>query len=356
MTCWLGSALALLLSPAWLAGSLGMVLDLLANVTSQMLCLAAGWMVVCLALRRWRAMLVAGLACVVMIAGLVQHRAAIWPMPAPMPRLQSFSDDPASPVRVLHYNARSQGTAQEYRSLIDQTRPDVISLLAPGVADQLNVIYGTGEVDGYPFKLVRRWKPGPDGSTTLVTGAYLVSRWPLSPLPLEDMGEQADHMIAGIVERPGAPFVVIAIHPRSPRNLIRWQEGNRTVEATTRLVERLHAQGLGVLVIADLNSTPTGTRCQSLCSGGSLRRCKPLLEAVGTYPETWPMGTDVRTAPPIGASWPVTLAIDDVWASNQIRVLGWSTLRPIRSEHRPIVVDLEVPVTSAGLKTQNSRE
>lgn len=341
--CWLLAGGFAALSPVWILAGLAWELDLLANLNAQWLTLSAACAALCLILRRRAPLALSLAACALLALPLLLHRAAFWPRQAPVPRQTSPSNDPRQSVRVLHYNARSAGTIAQHVELMTRTDADVISLLGPGAQEQFSVIYGNGLEDVFPGKLVRPWKPTPDGSSTYISAAYLVSRWPITPIDFADLGEMREHMMIGRVERPGAPFGVIALHPRSPRNRQRWVEGNLSVDAAAEVAKRLRSGGLPVVLIADLNSTPSGTRCLELGSKAGLLRGKPLFLPVGTYPESWPLGMNVRTAPSIRAVWPTTLAIDDVWIDPSIRVTGWSRLEALTSEHRPIVVDLVIP-------------
>jgi hypothetical protein len=347
--CWAGSIGLGILSLAWLLEGADWVIDLVANLNAQWLALGTAWCVVCLGLRRRGALLLGLAACGLLLLPLLLDRAAIWPRAAALPRDVLPSDNPGVPVRVLHYNARSVGSLEEHLELMTRTNADVISLLGPGVKEQSSVIYARGLEDRFAGKMTRGWKPSADGSATLISAAYVVSRWTIEPIDVSFLGEIGEHLIAGKVLRPGAPFGIIAVHPRSPRTRQRWIEGNLTVDATAEVVRRMRAAGLPVVVIADLNSTPSGARCRELCTKAGLNRGKPLLMPVGTYPEEWPLTADLR-GPSMRAVWPTTLAIDDVWIDPHIRVIGWSRLGPVHSEHRPIVVDVVIPKGGAADK------
>lgn len=340
---WLGACPLLALSLVWTISGESFTLDLLANLNAQWLALALAWTIACLLIRRRGPALSAALACVLLLTPMLLDRAAFTSRPVPSTRVQHAEPFGTPPLRVLHFNARSLGSMERHLQLMTDTDADVISLLGPSVKEQFAVIYGDGLEDHFPGKLVRRWKPSADGESTYITAAYLVARWPILEEPMPDLGEMREHIIAGVVQRPTSPFGVIAIHPRSPRNTQRWVEGNLTVDAAVVVARRMHERGLPVVVIADLNSTPSGYRSRHLCSAADLRRAKPFFTPTGTYPESWPLGLNIKTAPAIPAPWPTTLAIDDLWMSNSITVRGWSALPAFESEHRPILVDLEFP-------------
>lgn len=336
------------MSCCWPLAGLAWKLDLVSNLNAQWLTLGLVGVMVCAAFRRRGAFVCAAIACAMLLLPMCLYRAA-W-LPA------SVSANVATggtSLRVLHYNARSIGTMEDHLAMMRETDADVISLLAPGVAEQYAVIERDALAARFPGRLTRRWKPSLDGAATLITAAYLVSKWPLIPEPMTDLGEMREHIIAGTLKRPaerGGDVGVIAIHPRSPRTRQRWIEGNLTIDAAAEVARRFAARGLPVVLIADLNSTPSGYRSRHICSVAGLRRGKPLLTATGTYPEEWPLGADVKTAPAIPAPWPTSLAIDDVWVSAGVMVRGWTVLPPFSSEHRPILVDLDVKTGRAADK------
>lgn len=334
----LAGPLFLVIGCAWPLSGLDWRIDLIANLNAQWLVLCLPLAIIAMLRRRWLAALLSLLACGLLAAPLLMSRAAFFPRSSePTPR-------PADYVRILHYNARGNGTSALNMALIDAVDADIVSIVAPPVQQQFEVIYGDGLEARFPGKLIRTWKPSPDNSTTLISPMFLVSKWPLLRLDSADLGEQGEHLTAGIVQRPGGQFAVIAIHPRSPRNQLRWLEGNQTIETTFSLARRVQAKGLPLIIVADLNSTPSGWRSREVCSQLDLIRCKPFFDVQGTYPEEIPLGTNIRTAPALPAFWPLRIAIDDIWMTPQIRVDFWKTLPTIASEHRPIVVGVRIPL------------
>jgi endonuclease/exonuclease/phosphatase family metal-dependent hydrolase len=203
------------------------------------------------------------------------------------------------------------------------------------------VIDGHDLEDQFPGKLVRHWRPEPNGGTTEVTAGFVVSRWPITPLDTHDLGAAGDYLIAGAVQRPEGPFAVIAVHPRSPRTAARWEVGNAVIEAVATLTRRMAEQGLPVVVLSDLNSTPTGYRSRHLYQQAKLRRAKPLFSWTATYPDqiTWGSGP-TRSLP---LAWPAAIAIDDALITPGIGVSGWTVGPRLASEHLPVIVELTIP-------------
>ncbi len=337
---WPAAAGLLLLSLAWIFSGSAWVLDLIANLNAQWLTAAMVFLVLWLLTRRRRHAAIAGLACALLGASLLIGRAAVLPRP-----IDANAPPASGAVRFFHYNASTLGEGDAIESLMDRSHADVFSILCPPVRYQRDVIYGDRLADRFPGKLVREWRPDANGSDTDVTAAALVSRWPMHPVDTSRVGQAAAYLIAARVERPApeGPFAVIAVHPRSPRNADRWATGNLVVEAVGHVARRLQDEGLAVVVIADLNSTPSGYRSRLLNRLAGLRRAKPLLSLATTYP--LPLGPrDDSQSGPRRRSWgPLGIAIDDALISPGVAVVGWSTLPKLESEHSPIVVDLRIP-------------
>ncbi len=346
---WMLAIVALATSTAWIFGGGSYRVDLLANLGAQLLLL---WLVLCILIaivRRWRALIVVLLACVFQATPLLRFRAAYFPK-----QTEALNARRADTIRFLHYNDSSLSDKREVYALMDRSGADVLSILSPPVYMQFDVINGPGLEDIYPGKLIRPWKPAPDKINTEVSPGFVVSRWPLTPYDCAFVGPMSDRFIAGIVERPSGRFALIAVHPRSPRTAQRWHEGNAVVLALVALSRKLQAEGLSVVVLTDLNSTPTGWRSREACAEGNLRRAKPLLTLDGTYPDVVPL--DIRTGrtTSIPATWPASIAIDDALVSPGIEVRGWETLPPLHSEHRPVIVELAIPATRV-IQTPNDQ-
>lgn len=351
LAAWALAVPALASSLAWTFSGADWRVDLVAAGGAQLLLACALIALACAALRRRWPLVTALAACALHAVPLTSGRAAWWPAPAAAPA------DPPAPgvVRFLHYNDSSRSDKADVDRLMRASGADVLSILCPPLKMQFEVIYGPGLEDRYPGKLTREWKAASDGLLTEVTAGFLVSRWPVGPVDLSCTGPLADRFIAGVVERPEGAFVVIAVHPRSPRTLRRWIEGNLVVEALARLAAQERAKGLPVVVLTDLNATPTAYRSRFLAAEAGLRRAKPLLDPSGTYPFQVTLDVPTDKTPVIArpdawrARWPVALAIDDALVSPEIGVRGWTCGDPVgRSDHRPVRVDLFIPPPAPG--------
>lgn len=334
---------------AWLVSDESYTLDLVANLGAQFLLVAVASLVGVAILRHRRAAAALLLCCALHLIPLLTGRAAFWP------REVGAADATRSPevVRILHYNDSTQTPPEPIARLVDRANADVVHLLCPSVAVQMAVRDRAGLLSRYAGVIRREWKPFEGSGDTKVTAAAIASRWPIRAVDLaaEPMGE---FVLAGVVERPGGPFAVIAAHPRSPRTEARWIEGNAVVAAIARGADGFRRQGLPVVVLADLNATPTGSRSRQLYIQAGLRRCKPVLKFDGTHPNqvTRTLSvTDKRVL--FDARWPARIAIDDAISSPDIGVRGWSVWPALGSEHSPILIELSVPIPAAGAGTPN---
>lgn len=339
----------LALSGVWLFADHSYTLDLVANLGAQVLIVCVVSAIVLAACRMRRSTIVATAACLLQAYPLVTDRAAFWPKD-----VAAGTREPLV-VRFLHYNDSSLSDKKDIYSLMERSGADVLSILCPPVQMQFDVIYNTGLEDTYPGKLTRVWQPAPDKINTHVTAGFLVTKWPMERIDTSALGDLAEQFIAGIVQRPEGAFAVVCVHPRSPRSPARWIEGNGVVRATATLVKDLQSKGLPVVVLADLNSTPTGFRSRFLCAEAGLRHAKPLLELAGTYPDVVPLNIRTNQKTSIQAFWPASIVIDDAWVSEEIEVEGWRVEDHLRSEHRPVITELRIPGNSASGTNRTDR-
>lgn len=324
-------------SLAWTLSGGSWIADLLANLAAQGLILTACCALVWCLLRRRVLFVLALLACGVHIWIIGTGRAALTP--------RGFDAAARMPgaVRMLHYNASHKRPPEEVFAMLAAAGPDVASITEPNVPLQYALLYGDGLKDSYPYRLKRHFRErGPEDR---VGAGVVLSRWPLEPYPVESVvpGELAEDFIAGVLTIPAAAISaaadarwgIIAIHPRSPRNPDRWAHGHEVVRACAALARSMQDGGIPVIVLADLNSTPSGWRSRELYAEGRLRRTKPMLSPGGTYPSRVEIGG--RDYPWV---WPGTIAIDDAFISAGLAVRGWTRLDPGGSDHWPIVVEL----------------
>lgn len=342
---WVVAAGLLAASACWTISDAAWSIDLVANLSAQVLT-ASGAATVLWLLTGRRGCAAAGLlACVLSIAGLSIGRAAILPRPLEVRGPRGDGGGAATRVRLFHYNASTRGDGPEIEAAMAASDADVLSVLCPPVAHQRSIIYGRGLEDRYPGKLVRPFREDPATGGADITAAAIFSRWPMRRVDTAWAGPGADYLITGIVERPanrGGAFAVIGVHPRSPRSPARWRLGNEVVRVVASVATRLRNDGYPVAVLADLNATPSGHRSRLLFSDAQLRRAKPLMVAAGTYPIPLGPGDDLQRGPPRRSWWPLSVALDDVLVSPGIEVVGWGFLPRLASEHKPILVEVDI--------------
>jgi endonuclease/exonuclease/phosphatase (EEP) superfamily protein YafD len=294
----------------WLAGLMG-------NLSAQVALVAglvSGWWII---RKKW------GLAAVGTVA-LAMSLAGVW-----TPRARWGAADSAGRVRVMVYNAYSysRAPAAAYRSIMN-SGADIVALSEPTPA-LLDLLRSPEARAVYPYAFLPEAARG--------GWRVMFSRWPQRWEGPGAEGWEGSRGLAlagatwiTIVERPEGPFAFVHLHPISPRTRVRWHEGNATLELALQAIEeQVVPLGIPVVMGGDLNSTPSGWRSREIDRRGILRRCKPLALAEGTFPA--------------GLLWPLSLAIDDVWVSEAIKVTRWRRGERGGSDHHPVIVDLAVP-------------
>ncbi len=312
----IGATGLLALSGAWMLGDRAMIPDLIANLGAQLailsLALALWWGV----RRAWRCALIGALAALLHGAALSDRRAAIG------------GGEPG--FSVLTYNPNNANRAhEEAAAVILGSHAALVGLVEPPV-ELILALEGGGPIPAaYPHMVFRAWTPG-------ATNSYqaLLSRWPIERPDRRPNDESFAGVIDVIVRSPHGPLGVVLLHPPSARTGERWREGNEEIRAAARAARRFSDAGLPVVVLGDLNSTPSGWRSRHLVRAGGVRRTTPRWPPRGTYPASWP--------------WPFSLSIDDVLVSSGVRVSSWRMLGAGGSDHRPVLVGVSVGSSSSG--------
>ena len=289
------------------AAGLGWGADLIANFGALAAMGTVAGLLTGMALRRWRLVGVLGVVLLVHGAYALRPRAA-------------SSDGPVA-VRLLIHNIRSLNTdVGAVVANIRSSGADVVVLVDMS-PEYVRAMRDEADLaDLYPFMLRRG--PVPD----LTGWRVVLSRW-----PLEDHRTPTE--LRCVVQKPGGAFALLVLHPASPRDGGRWRRGNGLVEQAAAAARGFAVEGLPVIVAGDLNSTPTGWRDRQLCRRGGLRRCKPWLGSVGTFP-AWVPGM-------------FRLALDDAWVSAEWRVGSWRVGDRAGSDHVSVFVELVLEVASS---------
>lgn len=296
----------------------------------------AGWCWVCaLAANFVAASIVFPVVAAVLVAGkrlrvlrravggvLIVHVVAVgWWMFEGRAARATGAGEASSLVRVVQCNTRTGGaTPEAVLTLLGESGADVVALTEVSSAALERLRLDPEMLLRYPHRDVPPWR--------LTHTRLILSKWPIVPLVLRpdlSAGDPRRALRLVRVLHEDGPFVVLVVHPSSPRMPARWREGNELLEVAIDTVREL-APGEPLVVLADLNSTPTGGRSRRLGEALGVDRCKPLFALDGTYPA--------------GLPWPLRVAIDDAWVSREWRVASWGTVAVPGSDHRAVTVDL----------------
>lgn len=324
---WLISVSMVLASGAWLVAGLGWRVDLLANLTAQ-IGIAALLLMLYWALRRkWRLLVCVAPSAPLLVMALAPGRA------------ERATARDSTVVRALTFNTYNQAhTADRAAMTLDESDADVFTIIEPNAA-VVRLLRESGSFrERYPYT----WPDRPYAARQTI-----VSRWPIEGLRLrftpaeEGRPNPGSPPTGAIIHRPGGSFVLIAAHPPSPRTPESWESGNESIRRLSGIVLDLaQSRGLPIVVGGDFNSTPTGWRSRHFRRQTGLRRGKPWLAPVGSWPN--------------GMVWPARLAIDDVFVSESVRVRSWETLPAAEGgDHSPVLVELLIPATMGSASTDS---
>ncbi|MBX3365070.1 MAG: endonuclease/exonuclease/phosphatase family protein [Phycisphaeraceae bacterium] len=302
---------------AWLWGHGWWITDLAANLAS-LFAVAAGAFSVCACVRRRFLLALTGVcAGGVGVLGLMAT-----------PRLASAGEVHASEqVRVVVFNG-SSGRLRHPEAAYDMllaSNADVVVLIEPST-ELLDLIRGSASwTERYPYRRL------PESARA--GWRVVLTRWPQRGG--EDFAGGAESaasrgMHVMVIERPGGVFGFVQFNPESPRSVSRWRRGNmRVEEAIDAITERLLPLEIPVIAAGDMNATGSGGRSVRFARMTGLKRAKPWWLPAATFP-VWPGGV-------------VGVAIDDVWASGDVRLVSWERLDACGSDHRPVLVTLAMP-------------
>ena len=231
-------------------------------------------------------------------------------------------------LRILHCNVLSSnpriddaeafvlGGDHDIVTLMELPRDIGRALRAGGASERYPHLLTSGPIKGYSgwVTILSRWplEPWSDGSLT-----------PGNPRP-----DDATGTMCAVARTPLGPVGIVAVHASSPWAPARWRIGNIVARRAASIASEMRARGLPVVIIGDLNATPTGARSRALARDASLSRSKPWHTPSGTYPAWLP--------------WPLRVAIDDALVSDAFRVRSWRTLKCPGSDHSALEIELVV--------------
>lgn len=255
------------------------------------------------ALRVWPAAL-AGVAVLAVFAALVLPRVVGGPTEA---------TPPGPPLRVLAANMRlGTGSPEDLRALVDELRPDVVSVeeLTPALAASLDAV---GFEDEFPHRII-----APD-SGSHVSGLYSV--YPLAD-PERIIYNRYFPFLTATVVVPGAePVEVSSIHTVPPTARA-WRPSLEAVSP---------APGNGqAILLGDFNATIDHAPFRGVLDRGWDDAAATV--GSGLVP-TWP---SERRIPPL-------YAIDHVLVGDAIGVRSFSAHAISGTDHRAVFAELQLP-------------
>jgi endonuclease/exonuclease/phosphatase (EEP) superfamily protein YafD len=224
----------------------------------------------------------------------------------------------------IHFGA---GSGQRILDLIASGPADVIVLSESRKSFNDRLRASKQIADQYPHQL-------------LFHNFVKLSRWPLDVVPSDrNLSKSLEHRynyrLTAVVRHPTTPFLLLVIAPASPRNAEMWAQGTRYLMGEMDLIERFFVPlKLPLIVLGDLNASPTGWRSRLLHERLGLVRSKPPLLLSGSWP--------ARFAPPF------RIAIDAVLIGPGASVASWHPLDVMTgSDHVPVIAEISIPAAGA---------
>lgn len=250
----------------------------------------------------------------------------------------------ARTIKVVQFNAHAEQSANDgaFHAWLKAQDADLVCLIeTPWSFASANPWVR----ERYPYRV--------EPSMGLAWPNLLLSKFPLELTEME--ADKPEHTFSFVArrsvtvtlppnpERAGAParFVWTAMHPVSPRRESSWrkslEETARDAGILRRFVDGRRASGKGVevLVTGDFNAAPTGRLHQTFGRITGFTGWCPRFSG-GTWPAQLP-------------GW-LSVPIDRVWTTPGpgLRVVSFEVGPRLASDHRPIVVEVEV-ATPAGV-------
>jgi len=268
------------------------------------------------------------------VAGMVWLAAALihfgWSLAEDPPR----AAEGAETVRVMSFNIRfGEPRAEPILELIASGPADVIFLSESKQSFNDALRASKRIAEQYPYQV-------------LFHNFAKLSRWPLEVVPTQrrkGLEHNYNYRLSVVVQHPTTPFLLLALAPNSPRTADHWAEGNRYLEQQIALFERFFVPlDRPVLVLGDLNGSPTGWRSKMVRDRFGLTRAKPPLVLSGSWPANLPA--------------PLRVPIDAVLMGPGISVASWRVLEvETGSDHMPVVAEIALPTGSGSGVTPRSR-
>ncbi len=271
-----------------------------------------------------------------LVALWMQLRSAAWALLAAAAAhfVWSAADGPpraadgAETVRVMSFNVGfGTGSGQQTLDLIASGPADIV-VLSESKETFNDKLRGSKEIAAvYPHQL-------------LFHNFAKLSRWPLDLVPSDrSLSKELEHSynyrLTAVVRHPSTPFLLLVLAPESPRTAETWEQGSRYLKREIALFERFFVPlGLPLVVLGDLNGSPTGWRSKLVREQLGLVRAKPPLLLSGSWPANFPS--------------PLRVAIDAVLVGPGVSVASWRPLEVLTgSDHVPVVAEISIPAAGA---------
>ena len=167
---------------------------------------------------------------------------SFWGLPSP-----SALQGTAADTRVATFNVGPEVSADTLNQLHHHLRslsPDVIAL---------------EEVSGTASRILRTWKDypyqvhSPTDDADAPYGTVVLSRFPLTELPVPAFAGNEPYVVRVRVEQPGKPFNVSAVHPFPPVQRFMLPLRNELLRREARWLLAMPERGL---LMGDYNATP----------------------------------------------------------------------------------------------------
>lgn len=249
--------------------------------------------------------------------------------------------DGGKPIKIVSMNIERKFLGdKEVTSLLEREKPDIVVIqeamwyLQKRRWNKLDLEVGSAGKNGFPGYL----KVG--ASEDLV----IYSRFPILKSASRivkgklhagaSVIHEADRELLHVVLDTGSDALhLIAVHPDSPRNPVRWENRRLYLEEADMLVQDIQDQGADPLVIiGDWNTAPWSSRFQDLLAGNNLKTAYP-----GGWPQTTRFFFDYRL------HWILGAPVDQFAVSQNVTVQSVAVGPDIGSDHVPLIVDLDLP-------------
>lgn len=271
-----------------------------------------------------------------LILGVLRMRRAAWVLlcAAAVHFVWSVSDGPpkaadgVETVSVMSFNIRfGTRSGKQALDLIASGPADVI-VLSESRKSFNDRLRGSKEIAAqYPYQLHFH-------------NFAKLSRWPLEVVPSDRGFSKAlehryNYRRTVVVRHPRTPFLLLVLAPNSPRTAKTWAQGTRYLMREIELFKRFFVPlNLPIVVLGDLNGSPTGLRSKLVRERLGLVRSKPPLLLSGSWPANFPT--------------PFRVAIDAVLIGPGISVASWRPLDALTgSDHVPIVAEIAIPAAGS---------